>query len=104
MPWQVLPYERQLEIKRGQVDEALRRIGRLDGFELEEIVPALQQWRYRNKLEYSFGMDEQGELVSAAFTPLRAGDGSRRWATACSPPSRATARASWRCAGVASRG
>ena len=63
VPWQVLPYERQLEIKRGQVDEALRRIGRLDGFELEPIVPALQQWRYRNKLEYSFGMNEQGELV-----------------------------------------
>ena len=63
VPWQVLPYERQLEIKRGQVDEALRRIGRLDGFDLEEIVPALAQWRYRNKLEYSFGMDEHGELV-----------------------------------------
>jgi 23S rRNA (uracil1939-C5)-methyltransferase len=55
VPWQVLPYEHQLEIKRGQVDDALRRIGRLDGFELEEIVPALEQWRYRNKLEYSFG-------------------------------------------------
>jgi 23S rRNA (uracil1939-C5)-methyltransferase len=53
--WQVLPYERQLQIKREQVDDALRRIGRLEGFELEEIVPALQQWRYRNKLEYSFG-------------------------------------------------
>lgn len=63
VPWQVLPYERQLEVKRGQVDEALRRLGRLDGFELEEIMPALEQWRYRNKLEYSFGMGEQGELV-----------------------------------------
>ncbi len=62
VPWQVLPYERQLEIKRSQVNEALRRIGRLDGFELEEIVPALEQWRYRNKLEYSFGMNEDGEL------------------------------------------
>src|SRR4051794_41542132 len=29
-PWQVIPYERQLEIKRSQVDDALRRIGRLD--------------------------------------------------------------------------
>jgi 23S rRNA (uracil1939-C5)-methyltransferase len=55
VPWQVLPYERQLLVKRAQVDDALRRIGRLDGFELEEIVPALEQWRYRNKLEYSFG-------------------------------------------------
>jgi 23S rRNA (uracil1939-C5)-methyltransferase len=62
VPWQVLPYERQLQIKREQVDEALRRIGRLEGFALEPIVPALEQWRYRNKLEYSFGMDEQGVL------------------------------------------
>src|SRR3954469_23095184 len=33
-PWQVLPYERQLEVKQAQVDEALWRIGRLDGFAL----------------------------------------------------------------------
>jgi 23S rRNA (uracil1939-C5)-methyltransferase len=62
VPWQVIPYERQLEIKRGQVDEALRRIGHLDGFELQEIVPALERWRYRNKLEYSFG--EGGDPAS----------------------------------------
>jgi 23S rRNA (uracil1939-C5)-methyltransferase len=61
VPWQVIPYERQLEIKRGQVDEALTRIGRLDGYELEEIVPALQRWRYRNKLEYSFGGGPDGD-------------------------------------------
>jgi 23S rRNA (uracil1939-C5)-methyltransferase len=71
VPWQVLPYERQLEIKRTQVDDALRRIGRLDGFELEEIVPALEQWRYRNKLEYSFGSDEgsEGGLVCGFHAP-----------------------------------
>ena len=56
VPWQVLPYERQLEVKRAQVDDALRRIGRLDGYELEDIVPAVEPWRYRNKLEYSFGV------------------------------------------------
>jgi 23S rRNA (uracil1939-C5)-methyltransferase len=61
VPWQVLPYERQLEIKHAQVDDALRRIGRLDGFELEQIVPALEQWRYRNKLEYSFGGSGSGD-------------------------------------------
>jgi 23S rRNA (uracil1939-C5)-methyltransferase len=57
-PWQVLPYARQLEVKQEQVGDALRRIGRLDGFELEPIVPAEQQWRYRNKVEFSFGTDE----------------------------------------------
>jgi 23S rRNA (uracil1939-C5)-methyltransferase len=69
VPWQVLPYERQLEIKRAQVDEALRRIGRLDGFELEDIVPAVEPWRYRNKLEYSFGHDDGGELVCGFHAP-----------------------------------
>lgn len=54
-PWQGLPYERQLHHKQAQVAEALRRIGGLEGYELDEIVPAAEQWRYRNKLEYSFG-------------------------------------------------
>ena len=66
--WQVLPYERQLEVKREQVRDALARIGRLEGFDLEEIVPAVEQWRYRNKLEYSFG-DLDGELVCGFHAP-----------------------------------
>ncbi len=70
-PWQVLPYARQLEVKAAQVDEALRRIGRLDGFELEPIVPAQEQWRYRNKLEYSFGVGEDGALVCGFHAPGR---------------------------------
>jgi 23S rRNA (uracil1939-C5)-methyltransferase len=70
-PWQVLPYERQLEVKQSQVEDALRRIGRLDGFELEPIVPAVQAWRYRNKLEYSFGTDADGRLVCGFHAPGR---------------------------------
>jgi 23S rRNA (uracil1939-C5)-methyltransferase len=61
-PWQGLPYERQLAEKAAQVEDALRRLGRLDGFELEEIEPAQSQWGYRNKLEYSFG-EAGGEAV-----------------------------------------
>jgi len=60
-PWQGLPYERQLAYKQEQVADALQRIGGLEGYELEEIVPAVEQWRYRNKLEYSFGADDEGE-------------------------------------------
>lgn len=64
-PWQGLPYEQQLHYKHEQVAEALRRIADLEGFELEEIVPAAEQWRYRNKLEYSFG--EAGEVLTLGF-------------------------------------
>jgi 23S rRNA (uracil1939-C5)-methyltransferase len=68
-PWQVLPYERQLEVKAEQVDDALRRIGHLEGYELEPIVPAVEPWRYRNKLEYSFGTGPGGELVCGFHAP-----------------------------------
>lgn len=72
--WQVIPYERQLQIKQGQVQEALRRIGHLDGFELRQIVPALAQWRYRNKLEYSFGDSGEGRLVCGFHAPAGANE------------------------------
>jgi 23S rRNA (uracil1939-C5)-methyltransferase len=68
-PWQVLPYERQLAVKQEQVADALRRIGHLDGFVLDDIAPAVAQWRYRNKLEYSFGTDDEGGLVCGFHAP-----------------------------------
>ena len=68
-PWQVLPYDRQLAVKHEQVHDALTRIGRLEGFALDDIVPAVEQWRYRNKLEYSFGTDADGALVCGFHAP-----------------------------------
>jgi 23S rRNA (uracil1939-C5)-methyltransferase len=70
-PWQVLAYDRQLEVKQAQVEDALRRIGKLDGFALEPIIPAVSDWRYRNKLEYSFGTDVTGKLVCGFHAPGR---------------------------------
>jgi 23S rRNA (uracil1939-C5)-methyltransferase len=68
-PWQVLPYERQLAVKHEQVRDALTRIGKLEGFVLDEIVPAVAPWRYRNKLEYSFGSAADGALVCGFHAP-----------------------------------
>src|ERR671914_634964 len=62
-PWQVLPYERQLEEKEAQVRDALERLGGFERPPVEPIVPAVQRLRYRNKVEYSFGTAENGELV-----------------------------------------
>ncbi len=62
-PWQGLHYERQLEHKQAQVADALSRLGGLSGHEAEEIVPAAEVWRYRNKMEYSFGQSDVQELV-----------------------------------------
>jgi len=61
-PWQGMSYERQLAEKAEQAADALRRIGRLEGFDFEPIVAAVEPWRYRNKTEYSFG-ERDGEAT-----------------------------------------
>jgi 23S rRNA (uracil1939-C5)-methyltransferase len=73
-PWQVLPYERQLEVKQDQVKDALTRLGRLGSselgsFDLKPIIPAHETWRYRNKVEYSFGTGADGELICGFHAP-----------------------------------
>ncbi|MEA2470617.1 MAG: rRNA (uracil1939-C5)-methyltransferase [Thermoleophilaceae bacterium] len=73
--WQVLPYERQLEEKQRQVSEALTRIGHFEHPPVSRIIPAEEQWRYRNKLEYSFGTDPgDGRLVLGFHRPGRWND------------------------------
>src|SRR3954466_14143975 len=42
-PGRARPSGGQLEVKAAQVDDALRRIGKLDGYTLEPIVPAVEQ-------------------------------------------------------------
>jgi 23S rRNA (uracil1939-C5)-methyltransferase len=70
-PWQILPYARQLETKHEQVQDALRRLGGLQDFTLEPIVGAEETWRYRNKVEYSFGSDDDGRLICGFHAPGR---------------------------------
>jgi len=70
-PWQVLPYERQLEEKQRQVADALARLGGFDDPPVEPIVPAVELVRYRNKVEYSFGENERGGLVLGFHQPGR---------------------------------
>jgi 23S rRNA (uracil1939-C5)-methyltransferase len=70
-PWQVLPYERQLEEKQRQVADALVRLGGFEDPPVEQIVPAVERLRYRNKVEYSFGEDELGDLVLGFHRPGR---------------------------------
>jgi len=53
--WQTLDYDSQLEFKRRQVVEALAHIGGLEQVDVRPIVGMADPWRYRNKMEYSFG-------------------------------------------------
>jgi 23S rRNA (uracil1939-C5)-methyltransferase len=61
--FQDLAYEAQAEAKERQVREALQRIGGLEDPPLEPIVPAAEQFHYRNKLEYSFTRTPEGPAL-----------------------------------------
>jgi 23S rRNA (uracil1939-C5)-methyltransferase len=61
--WQTLSYQSQLEFKQQQVVESLTRLGHLEGYELEPIRGMDDPWRYRNKMEFSFGEAEDGALL-----------------------------------------
>ena len=53
--WQMLPYEKQLQYKQKQVEETLKRIGKVELPPINAIRGATETKFYRNKIEYTFG-------------------------------------------------
>lgn len=49
-PWQHIRYEAQLKAKQQNVESALRRIGKLEGFELRPIIPSSREYHYRRRI------------------------------------------------------
>lgn len=52
--WQMLPYPRQLQYKQQQVEDTLRRIGKIALPVIRPILGAPETVHYRNKMEYTF--------------------------------------------------
>ncbi|MGE5307342.1 MAG: 23S rRNA (uracil(1939)-C(5))-methyltransferase RlmD [Alphaproteobacteria bacterium] len=48
--WQHLHYEAQLKAKQQSVNDALRRIGKLEDFELRPIIPSPHEYHYRRRI------------------------------------------------------
>lgn len=75
---QDLSYSQQLIYKKKQVVDIFERIGGLDNFEMEEIIPSENIFAYRNKMEFSFAdkrwltaneiqTSEEGEIKDRDF-------------------------------------
>jgi 23S rRNA (uracil1939-C5)-methyltransferase len=76
---QGLDYGRQLNIKENHLRQVLRRIGGIDpdGLSVSPIVPSVDKFYYRSKIEFSFG-DRDGKTVlglTERVSPLRSFDG-----------------------------
>lgn len=52
--WQMLPYEKQLQYKQNEVEQHLKRIGKVILPAIEPILGASPTRRYRNKLDFTF--------------------------------------------------
>ncbi|MFD2966913.1 23S rRNA (uracil(1939)-C(5))-methyltransferase RlmD [Sphingobacterium bambusae] len=52
--WQHMNYPAQLQFKQQYVDNALRRLGKVDTGSMEDILGSSQTEYYRNKLEFTF--------------------------------------------------
>jgi 23S rRNA (uracil1939-C5)-methyltransferase len=61
--FQDLAYDAQVAQKERQVRDALERIGRFERPPLEPILPAANEYGYRNKLEYTFSTSAEGVVL-----------------------------------------
>jgi 23S rRNA (uracil1939-C5)-methyltransferase len=75
--YQHIHYGRQLTIKRDQVEQVLRRIGKIDPVPLQPIVSSPLHYGYRNRIRVharngavGFFAWEKSEIVDIAFCPI----------------------------------
>ncbi|MFZ5981013.1 MAG: 23S rRNA (uracil(1939)-C(5))-methyltransferase RlmD [Candidatus Zixiibacteriota bacterium] len=61
--WQDLSYESQLKFKRKQVCDSIERIGGLENVKVADIVPSRDRFFYRNKMEFSFHVDNERDFT-----------------------------------------
>jgi 23S rRNA (uracil1939-C5)-methyltransferase len=54
-PWQMVSYDAQLQAKEKSVADALKRIGKIDDYELLPIVPSPDEYRYRRRIRLHAG-------------------------------------------------
>jgi len=52
--YQNYSYDKQLELKRNQVEGFLHK-GHIDSYEFDEVIESPNKFEYRNKMEFSFG-------------------------------------------------
>lgn len=55
-PWQVIDYDMQLEFKQKEVERILNNVN--SDAEIKPIIGMKDPWFYRNKMQYSFGYDQ----------------------------------------------
>jgi 23S rRNA (uracil1939-C5)-methyltransferase len=58
-PWQQIEYDAQLAAKVRNLDDALRRIGKLENYEIHPILAAPREFNYRRRIQLHCGDDKE---------------------------------------------
>jgi len=61
--WQNLSYEVQIKHKEEISFTSLEHIGKITPFSSYPIIPSPQIWRYRNKMDFTFGTDNESKIT-----------------------------------------
>ena len=64
---QAMSYESQLKFKENKVYNNLRRIGGFTDIPFLPIMGMDEPWRYRNKAQFPFGRNKNGEIVTGFY-------------------------------------
>ncbi len=64
---QALSYEKQLEYKKRKVLNNLTRIGGLNDLPEFDLIGMEEPYHYRNKAQFPFGLDKNGEIVTGFY-------------------------------------
>ena len=66
---QAMSYEEQLKFKERKVKNHLLRIGKFseDEIHMLPIMGMEEPWRYRNKAQFPFGMDKNGNIIAGFY-------------------------------------
>ena len=64
---QAMSYEAQLNFKVNKVWNNLKRLGGFTEIEKPEIIGMEEPWRYRNKAQFPFGTDKEGNVVTGFY-------------------------------------
>ena len=64
---QQMSYQAQLRFKEKLVDDNLKRIGKIEGYEFFPAIGMEEPFRYRNKAQYPVGTAKDGSIVMGFY-------------------------------------
>ena len=64
---QHINYQKELEYKRNNINQLMKRIAEIENFKLKEVLAADDDFRYRNKAQFPLKLDEDDQITAGFY-------------------------------------